>query len=80
MTLIETIDNEIQNQVPQMIQDAITDHTHNGTDSQSLSIQSLANVPVASVATPTTGTTQDTLLRAAFSQLVVQLQQLGLLD
>lgn len=55
MTLTETIDNEIQNQVPQMISDVVTSHTHNGSDSPQLDpSQSIIGAPAQAI-TPASG-------------------------
>lgn len=55
MSLQEQIQNEIQNTVPQMIEDSITTHTHNGGDSQNIQGQNIVGAPQNPLTTATGG-------------------------
>lgn len=53
--LLDAIDAEIQAQVPQMIEDAVSTHTHNGTDSQNIQGQYLVSAPLVPITTASGG-------------------------
>lgn len=79
MTIQEQIQNEIQSTVPAMIEDAVTTHIHNGSDSAQLQGQYLSQAPQNAVSAPTGGITVDAQARQAINDLISRLQALGFL-
>lgn len=80
MSLQEQIQQEIQDTIPQMIDDAIGNHTHNGTDSLQIQGQYLSQAPQPSVTLPSGGLVVDIEARQSIADIVSRLQQLGLIN
>lgn len=80
MTLTETIEQKINDMVPQMIEESVSSHTHGGGDSQQLTASSFAQAPQPAVGAPTGGTVIDVEGRAAFDALLSRLQALGFIN
>jgi hypothetical protein len=78
MALLDDIDQEINNLVPQMIEDALTSQTHNGADSQQIYGGNLVSAPQPAVTAPSGGTYADTQARQAINDIISRLQALGL--
>lgn len=55
MALTDTIQNEIQSTVPQMIDDAISNHFHDGNGSQQIQGQYLSQAPQSAMTTASAG-------------------------
>ena len=71
---------EILDAVSQMIDDAITAHTHNGADSQQITGYSIANAPQPLIQAPTGGATVDTQSRQAINDIRSLLIALGFMN
>lgn len=90
MTLEDQIQQEIGNTVPQMIEEAVTSHTHNGSDSATIQGHNLSMAPQSAITTATGGTagatytsTEQGLLNNAITRIAdleKKLQILGLIN
>lgn len=80
MALDDIIEQKINDVVPQMIEDAISVHTHTGTDSPQLTAESFAQAPQSPITTPSGGTVIDIEGRAAINSILSTLQALGLIN
>ena len=76
--LQKQINDEINNLVPGMIEDAITSHTHTGGDSPQIQGQYLSQAPQPAVTAPSGGGTVDGSARASINEIISRLKQLGL--